>query len=153
MKIEQTYIAKDGRKFDDPCECEEYEKTLGIEEGSIGDLLMKLEKYRAEDILSGVLLSIHDDKSITLLFDNVCVDEKLRPYLNVDNLDESQRWITNTVQDTIRSIKNTLSEDDPCQHIFVIRNKLHENDANVSSSYNPRFWEEMKRINNTVNLK
>ena len=51
MEVEKIiYKAKDGRLFYDPLECEDYEKTIGILPGSVGDLINELEKN--DDIIT-----------------------------------------------------------------------------------------------------
>ena len=43
MDINVIYTAKDGRRFNDPYECEEYEKRLGTEPGRVGRARINLK--------------------------------------------------------------------------------------------------------------
>ena len=43
MEVKVKYIAKDGREFDDPFECEKYEEMLSEKYGTIGYVLKTLK--------------------------------------------------------------------------------------------------------------
>lgn len=55
MQVKVRYIAKNGVEFDDPYQCEQYEKLLDCEPGTTGYLLKNLEQFDDEDLFDGTL--------------------------------------------------------------------------------------------------
>jgi len=63
MDIDITYTAKDGRRFSDPYECEEYEKRLGTEPGTVGRARIDLGELGEKMYVFGILKVRHDNVS------------------------------------------------------------------------------------------
>jgi hypothetical protein len=76
METEIKYRAKDGRVFDDPFKCEDYENTLGISPGTIGDVLQFLEKEPEDKHVSGILICKHNGELCSNTFSNLCIQEE-----------------------------------------------------------------------------
>ena len=141
MEIDTIYYkAKDGRLFTDPIECEEYEKTIGIISGSIGDLIRELEKKDPSQYLFGVLLV--KCGGITSIYTRctVCCDDQLESFVNVKNLMEEQRYISYTIGMMLEQLRE-LDKDAPCQYLFVYSpNRNFSNNLGAMANQNSEIW-------------
>ena len=72
------YKAKDGRTFTDPLKCEEYEKHLGVINGSIGELVKILEEKNPDYLVCLLVMSWDKEKK----------QIQMEPYLSVKIADD-----------------------------------------------------------------
>lgn len=147
-----TYRAKDGKLFLDPLECEEYEKTIGILPGSVGALIADLEKLKPTMYIHGVVLvrekEANKDESAIYTRTTMCCDSLLEDYVNVNNLTEEQRYMSETVGCFIKELKKT-NKDYPCQYMLAFSHNISMVPAGVMSNYNISAWRsEDKKQNN-----
>lgn len=138
MEIEKIiYKAKDGRTFFDPIECEEYEKTIGVLKGSVGELVNELQKNcKEEQYVSGIILvrNVNGTGDIYVRYTG-CIDHKLEDYVNVDNLKEEQRYESATIGELINRLKQ-LDKDLPCQYTIVYSDYIDMHDCGIIANYN-----------------
>lgn len=136
------YKAKDGRLFTDPLKCEEYEKTIGILDGSVGALIEALEKWDPETYIHGVVYVKHKDGTKTTYCRcTICVDDKLESFVNVKDLTKEQRFIISTAKELIYALKQE-DKDDMQQHTIVFSKDINFKKVGIVSSYNPDVWDK-----------
>ena len=134
-----NYKAKDGRTFTDPLECEEYEKTLGVIPGSVGDLIQELEKRNPNDYIFGIVLIKGNDITNVILRATICLDGKLEDYVNLENLTEEQRYLSETIGILLRTLRK-MDKDAPCQWWIVHSKDISLKGAGMVANYNKRCW-------------
>jgi hypothetical protein len=142
MEIERIiYKAKDGRIFYDPLECEDYEKTIGILDGSVGDLINIIEKScKEEQYVSGIILvKGNDGISHIFVYYTGCIDEKLEDYVNVEDLTEEQRYESATIGMILNRLKQ-LDKDLPCQYMIAYSDHLNMYSPGMMANYNAKAW-------------
>lgn len=136
-----TYRAKDGKLFLDPLECEEYEKTIGILPGSVGALIQDLEKLEPSDYIFGQVLAKGEERQIVYCRATVCCDSVLEDYVNVNNLNEQQRYLISTVGNFIEELRKT-NKDYPCQYMLMYSSNIEMRNCGIMASYNKKAWKE-----------
>ena len=104
MDINITYTAQDGRRFNDPYECEEYEKRLGTEAGMGARARIDLKALGENRYVFGLLKVCHEGHNYYRSYVTRCVDEKLEDYVNVSSLDVDKRWIRSTIGEVLRDM-------------------------------------------------
>lgn len=140
MEAEITYIAKDGRRFDDALKCEDYERSLGIIPGTVGNLLQLLEKRELNTYVSAIILVKSSDGNKNLyLRHTVCCDDCLDDYVNVNDLSEDKRYISNTVGGLVKELRNA-EKDAPVQYTIVFSNDKSFSNPGVMCNYNHALW-------------
>ena len=147
MDINVIYTAKDGTKFNDPYECEEYEKRLGTEPGTVARARIDLKELGEDKYVFGMLKVRHDDVNHYRTYVTRSVDEKLEDYVNVSELDVDKRWIRNTISDVLRNMEQ-FNEDDLCEYEFLYCDHWEfggEHPFGCCRTYNPTLWEEMEK--------
>ena len=147
MDINVIYTAKDGTKFNDPYECEEYEKRLGTEPGTVARARIDLKELGEDKYVFGMLKVRHDDVNHYRTYVTRSVDEKLEDYVNVSELDVDKRWIRNTISDVLRNIEQ-FSDDDLCEYEFIYCDHWEfggEHAFGCCRTHNQRLWEEMEK--------
>ena len=146
MDIDITYTAKDGRRFSDPYECEEYEKRLGTEPGTVGRARIDLKALGENKYVFGLLKVRHENTNHYRTYVTRCVDEMLEDYVTVSSLDADKRWIRNTIADVLRDMEE-FYEDDLCEYEFIYC--YHWNFSKhpfcCTRIHNPTLWDEMKK--------
>ena len=147
MDIDITYTAKDGRRFSDPYECEEYEKRLGTEAGTVARTRIDLKAIGEKKYVFGMLKVRHDDCSHYRTYATLCIDEKLEDYVTVSTLDVGKRWIRSTIADVLRDMEK-FSDDDLCEYEFIYCDHWEfggEHPFGCCRMSNPTLWEEMEK--------
>ena len=147
MNINITYTAKDGRRFNDPYECEEYEKRLGTEAGTVGRARIDLKALGENEYVFGLLKVRHEGGNHYRTYVTRCVDDNLEDYVNVSELDVYKRWIRNTIADVLSDMEQ-FSDDDLCEYEFVYGDHWEfggEHPFGCCQARNPDLWEEMKK--------
>ena len=135
------YRAKDGRIFEDPLKCEEYEKTIGILSGSCADVIRYLEEKHKPSIYVHGLVFVRnpDGSSATHSCCTVNCSDKLESYVNVKDLTDEQLYITTTVADVIRFLKR-WDKDSPVQYMLTFSEDLRMEHPGVMSMSNHKVW-------------
>ena len=118
MDINVVYTAKDGRRFSDPFECEEYEKRLGTQPGTVGRARIDLKALGEKMYVFGILKVRHDDCNHYRTYVTRCVDEKLEDYVNVSELDADKRWIVSNIGNVLSDMEE-FNDDDLCEYEFL----------------------------------
>jgi hypothetical protein len=146
MDINVIYTAKDGRRFHDPYECEEYEKRLGTEPGTVGRARIDLKELGEDKYVFGILKVRHEGSNHYRTYVTRCVDEKLEDYVNVSSLDVDKRWIRSTIGEVLRDMEQ-YSDDDLCEYEFLYCDHLEfgEHPFGCCRTSNPELWEEMEK--------
>jgi len=147
MDINVIYTAKDGRRFSDPYECEEYEKRLGTEPGTVGRARIDLKELGEDKYVFGLLKVRHDDVTNYRSYVTRCVDEKLEDYVNVSSLGVDKRWIRSTVADVLRDMER-YNDDDLCEYEFLYCDHWEfggEHQFGCCRTHNPELWDEMEK--------
>ena len=155
MDINVIYTAKDGTKFNDPYECEEYEKRLGTEPGTVARARIDLKELGEDKYVFGMLKVRHDDVNHYRTYVTRSVDEKLEDYVNVSELDVDKRWIRNTISDVLRNMEH-FSDDDLCEYEFIYCDHWEfggEHAFGCCRTHNQRLWEEMEKAAKADNAK
>ena len=148
MDIDVTYTAKDGRRFHDPYECEEYEKRLGSEPGTVGRARIDLKELGENMYVFGLLKVRHKDVNHYRAYVTQCVDEKLEDYVNVNELDVDKRWIRSTISEVLRDMEQ-YNDDDLCEYEFLYCEHwdFNKHSFGCCRSNNQELWDEMKKAN------
>lgn len=147
MDIDITYTAKDGRRFSDPYECEEYEKRLGTEPGTVARARIDLKDLGEQEYVFGLLKVRHEGVSHYRTYVTRCVDEKLEDYVNVSELDVDKRWLRNTIGDVLRDME-AYNDDDLCEYEFLYCDHWvfgGEHPFGCCRTSNPKLWDEMEK--------
>ena len=149
MDINITYTAKDGRRFNDPYECEEYEKRLGTEDGTVARARIDLKALGENTYVHGLLKVRHEGANYYRTYVVRCLDDKLEDYVNVSELNVDKRWIRNTMSDVLHDMEQ-FSDNDLCEYEFLYCDHWEfggEHPFGCCSTYNPTLWDEMKKDN------
>lgn len=134
------YKAKDGRTFTDPLACEEYEKTLGVIPCSVGDLIQELEKRNPNDYIFGIVFIKGNDKNnILLIRTTICLDGILEDYVNLENLTEEQRYLSETIGVFLCTLRK-MDKDAPCQWWIIHSKDISLKGAGMMANYNEKCW-------------
>lgn len=146
MDINVIYTAKDGRRFNDPYECEEYEKRLGTEPGTVARARIDLKDIGENMYVFGLLKVRHDGCNYYRTYVTRCVDDKLEDYVNVSELDVDKRWIRNTISDVLRDMEQ-YSDDDLCEYelLYCEHWEFNKHTFGCCRTHNPKLWEEMEK--------
>ena len=147
MEIDITYTAKDGRRFSDPYECEEYEKRLGTEPGTVARARIDLKALGENEYVFGMLKVRHENTNHYRTYVVRCVDDKLEDYVNVSELDVDKRWIRNTISDVLHDMEK-FNEDDLCEYEFMYCDHWEfggEHPFGCCRTHNPKLWDEMEK--------
>ena len=147
MDIDVVYKAKDGRRFSDPYECEEYEKRLGTEPGTVARARIDLKELGENRYVFGMLKVRHDDVNHYRTYVTRCVDDKLEDYVTVSELDVDTRWIRNTISDVLHDME-PFDDDDLCEYEFIYCDHCEfggKHPFGCCRTYNPELWEEMQK--------
>ena len=147
MDIDVVYKAKDGMQFSDPFKCEEYEKRLGSEPGTVGRARIDLKALGENTYVFGLLKVRHDDVNHYRTYVTRCVDDKLEDYVNVSELDVDKRWIRNTIADVLRDMEQ-FNDNDLCEYEFLYCGHWEfggEHPFGCTRTHNQKLWEEMEK--------
>jgi len=147
MDINITYTARDGRKFSDPYECEEYEKRLGPEAGTVARTRIDLKAIGEKKYVFGMLKVRHEGINNYRTYVTRCIDEKLEDYVNVSDLDVDKRWIRNTMEDVLNDMEQ-FADDDLCEYEFIYCDHWEfggEHPFGCCRIHNSKLWDEMEK--------
>lgn len=142
MKVKSIYYeAKDGKIFTDPLACEDYEKTIGIVPGSVGDVINYLEKHKPDDYVNATVVVRREDGSVSIChLYTVCCDGKMDLFVNPESLSQEQRYFTATFADIIKWL-GQFDKDLPCQYMIVYSDDIDMNRPGLIANHSVKFWE------------
>lgn len=141
MEIDTIYRAKDGRTFTDPLKCEDYEKTLGILKGSVGELVNSLGAFNPDYYVVGIIKVNDGGKSMMYARCTMCLDHYLEDYVNPENLTEKQRYATCTIRRLINDLSE-INKDAPCQYMIMFGSDVDFKDNKIMANWNAEAWEQ-----------
>lgn len=141
MEVDTIYYrAKDGKIFTDPLECENYEKTIGILPGSVGELIQTLEEIPKERFCNAVLMTRNKKGKRSLYtFSTIDCSDKLELFANPESLTEEQRYLSETIGDMIKLLKK-LDKDDGCQYMLFYAATREFKNCGVIANLNKEIW-------------
>ena len=145
MEEKAKYVAKDGRQFDDPKRCGQYEKALDTDRNTIEfveRLLMSLEGY-----VTGIVICEHEGHSFSQPFVTVCVDDWLKDYVDVENLTIEQRYIDSSTKRCAAVLRRRFAKEDQCQYMLLVGKGVDMQNCELFYNFNPNLWELLKRNN------
>ena len=132
------YIAKDGRRFTDALECQDYEKTIGVIPGSVGDFICQLEKMPQEHYISGaVMVRTKTGKGMSFQsFVSRAMDD------DTEESDPlfSEKAITTTVAQAIKAITHLYDKDLPIQYICMVCEKVQSDTGVIMANINRELF-------------
>lgn len=143
MEIDTIYRAKDGRTFTDPLKCEDYEKTLGILKGSVGDLVNMLGAFNLDCYVVGIIKVNDGGKGTIYSRSTMCLDHYLEDYVNPENLTEKQRYVTYTIRGLINDLSE-INKDAPCQYMIMFSSDVNFKDNQIIASWNVKAWNQQE---------
>lgn len=129
------YKAKDGRTFTDPLKCEEYEKHLGVINGSIGELVKILEEKNPDYQVCIMVMWWNKEKR----------QIQMEPYLSVKIADDDDALAFE--KDRIVKVKSALkylrklSQDAQAQWIGWVTESFTAETCIVIGSLNQRLFD------------
>lgn len=143
MEAEVTYVAKDGRRFSDALQCEEYERTIGVIPNTVADVILELDKRDENEYIFGIVLVRHRNDGSASIYTRFtgCVDDKLESFVNLSDIITEQRYITATFGE----LKNALrkeDKDDWAQYMIVFSSNLEFERPGIMASHNPLAWKD-----------
>ena len=143
MKIVTRYVAKDGRTFDDPLKCQDYEDhQMGILPGSVASLIRSLEELPQDNFCTCIFYIVVDakKKNIYCRF-SLDLEPFLSPYVNVEDLEDDKRRLTCTIAQLIKAL-GRYDKDAPVCGMMVYADNISFQNTNVSvfQCTNPECW-------------
>lgn len=147
MDINVIYTAKDGRRFSDPFECEEYEKRLCTEAGTVARARIDLKELGEKMYVFGMLKVRHEGGNYYSTYVTRCVDDKLEDYVTVNSLDVDKRWIRNTISDVLHDMEQ-FNDDDLCEYELLYCDHWEfggEHPCGCIRTINQKLWEETEK--------
>ncbi len=142
MTTEVIYTARDGKKFSDKKECEDYEKRLGTEPGTVARARIDLKELGEDRYVSGILKVRHDGITDFLCCKEQCLDNILKDYVDVNELDMDKRWIRYTVSDVLRHMEK-YNGNYLCEYEFLYFNSQNtdlEKADGYAATRNMALW-------------
>ena len=146
MEILTKYMAKDGKMFNDPLECEEYEKGLGIVPGSVADIISYLNKQcKPESYVHGLVYVKEPDGSKSIFqCTTICVAGKLNSFVNIGDLNTDQLYIQTTAGEVMDWL-GKFDKDSPVQYFLAYSKNIDMSECGVITLHNPKVWEEKEK--------
>ena len=144
MEAQMIYYAKDGMRFDDPVKCAEYERTLGVMPGTIGQLKQTLEPYK-EYYFFGTLMVWHNNAAFTGSFATMKIARQLEEYTDIDELEEEDLYVWVKFGRFIEYLSTEYDDDDMCEYSFIYSETLDFAQALCMRGNNPHIWEMMEK--------
>ncbi len=141
MKIETKYVAEDGRIFDDPLKCQDYENTkMGVIPGTVGSLIKMLSKFPKEKYCSCLYFIDTDKGKYIHLRVTFCIDNKLCDYVNIETLDAEKRYFSCTIGELINELKMYGETSKVCGMV-VVGDGYEMKNMSVASQTNQEMWD------------
>ena len=137
------YYAKDGTRFDDPIKCAEYERTIGVLSGSIGQLKQTLEPYKDYYVI-GLLVVWHNEHAYYHSFVTYNIESELDEYTDIEELPEEDHYMKCKVSTVIQTIDKNYDDDDLCEYSFFYSKSLRFNILGYMKINNPFLWEKLE---------
>lgn len=143
MKIVTRYVAEDGKLFDDPLKCQDYEAhQMGVIPGSVAALIQSLKKIPKEKFCT-CLFYIRQSSGKTLFFRAAFdLEPHLAPFVNVDDLEEDKRCIIYTIDKLIKDLAQFDKDAPVCGMMVVADDIKFTGDISVMQTTNQDCWDK-----------
>lgn len=152
MEAELTYVAKDGTKFKDALQCQQYEERLGVLEGTVAMAKLDLKRLGEEKYICGMLLVEHDGGSCLHTYVTMNIDYKLMDYVNPENASEDNRYIRCKIADVLRDL-GKYDDDELCEYFLTHSESIDMTNCGCCHTMNHKLWEHIKNRNETCSTK
>ncbi len=154
MEIEVIYKAKDGKLFNDPYKCREYEEQLGTESGTVARARIDLKALGEDKYVFGMLKVRNNGANKYYTYVTRCLDDQLEDYVNVDDLDVDKRWMRSTISDVLRDMES-FYDDDLCEYEFLYCEhwEFNKHPFGCIRANNQKLWTEMKEAETAAEKK
>lgn len=146
MDIINYYIAKDGTRFEDPLECQDYERKLDHPNGTVGRAKIDLAELGKQKFVHGTL-KVHHIKTGKRGYHLYCtrrVDSILKNYVNLEELDGNKLWITSTFADVLKDL-DRYDDDDLCEYDFIYSDEKNFDIIGLCRTENSRLWDILRK--------
>ena len=146
MKIRVKYIAEDGKFFDDPLKCQEYEKNeMGVIPGSVAALRHTLEKMPQDNCCSCIFFIKGKPKNTVYSRVTMDLEPYLGSYVNVADLEEDKRRLVCTISKVVSDL-GEFDKDMPACGMMIYSDNIHMGNVSIFQSTNPECWEGGKEL-------
>ena len=152
MEAELTYVAKDGTKFKDALQCQQYEERLGVQEGTVAMAKLDLKRIGEEKYICGMLLVEHDGGSCLHTYVTMNIDYKLMDYVNLENASEENRYIRCKIADALRDL-GKYDDDELCEYFLTHSESIDMTNCGCCHTMNHKLWEHIRNRNETCSTK
>ena len=120
MEVKLKYKAKNGMEFDDPYMCEQYEKMLDYEDGTVGYFLKNLEQFDDEDYFDGTLcVKAKDSEGLYYSRKNLDFSDLYEGEFITQTMKEAQERATTKVKD-VRDFFGKFDADALCGGLYAV---------------------------------
>ena len=151
MEIEQVYVAQDGKRFEDVFQCQEYERFLGPQRGTVA-AAKNLLSEKSGKYVSGILMVEHHGGCCMHIYSTMDVSSKFKYDLLPVNDTDDNRYVIAKVSDFLRDL-DRYDDSDLCELFVVYSDSIDMKDAGCYHTLNNRLWEHIRERNKTcVNL-
>lgn len=146
MTEKTVYIARDGKEFFSKSACHEHEKWLDEQEhsGTIAEILDKLKKEKG--YLRGIVLWMHDGKPFIRHFTTTNIEGPLSKYTDPSKLTEKEKYVSTTVEETIKTITAMADATDMCHYTLYISKNIDGTDGRLTCNFNTTLWNELNKL-------
>ncbi len=153
MEAEVIYKAKDGKKFDDPMECEKYERKLGIKPGTVGFAKETFRNIGMDMYLNGQLAVLHEKKAVWHHLITLNIDDYIEDYVNVNNIAQDKRWMKAQVKVVLKYLEQ-YNDDDECVYMLTFcRNMDFKGTLGTMMQNNEDFWKKANKYDEDLQNK
>lgn len=138
--MELEYIARDGKRFNDPLLCQDYERSLGPAFGTVARAKIDIKGMGEQRFINGLLKVYHINKCHFYGFTTHCIDKHLENYVNPENLEENKRYLSQTFADVLAAL-NKFDDEDLCEYEFIYSDNRQFNDFACCRTSNNQLWD------------
>ena len=144
MDIDVKYRAADGRVFDDPIKCGEYEeKEMGAVYGTVGMMVRKLRHSLNPMHYCNAILIVRDKKADKNYIIHRCtlnLEQHLGDFVNVENLTEEQRYESCTLGQLADVLERNYDKNMPVHGLVVYGPNRNMKPLGIARFDNSECW-------------
>ena len=118
MEVVIKYKARNGMEFDDPYDCEKYEKILAKMPGTLGYFLANLEEFKDTDYFAGIVFYKEKDAPSVYSRCNLDFSDLFEGEIITQPMKEAQNRVRSTVGD-LRKFFKDKDHTIPCGGAYV----------------------------------
>jgi len=146
MEIKVKYTAKNGAEFDDPFDCERYEKMLSEKPGTIGYILKHMKTYYKEtDYFIGILFYLENGAFNAYSRTTIDLSGNYEGELVTQTMKDVQGILKSTVKEVIRFLEGK-DKSLPCGGSIIVSEDIEFKTYNASEfNCDKVFHPELKR--------